>query len=416
MVKSSVILTFVACIITNICLKSMDVYSDTTLAFNTLTFNLGDLLVLSGCKVCYGKEDKDIFTVRKSECLLCVTSNEWLQCGNSFEVLNRINDIQQSNKCNNESAGVEWNEEENSFEFINNNCTRLENECCIKNTTTKIRTNSLEHIDKRILVHQPGSSFKYGLKDIRHKLEYDVYILSARLSYRYCEKLYFDYVNWYDPNIKPFLNNVTLLKKPNETEWLYTLKLTESGHIQTINNFTSKDGCGILVKNKEGPYEPNNVLSCGHDSCLVHLQSLKWNLNFSSLDDWKQQTFFKHGRKLGGKTCQLLWQYGLASVVSILLNMFFNIFVFAKDYRSGSAMKFELLFVPLSFYPQWKTLKFLAMYLYDRNEDKLNIAKTQFDSGIGALEPFLEAAFQVSKLRIHYKNRLFQESTNCYSF
>ena len=106
---------------------------------------------------------------------------------------------------------------------------------------------------------------------------------------------------------------------------------------------------------------------------------------------------FKHGRKLGGKTCQLLWQYGLASLVPILLNMFFNIIVFAEDYRSGNAMKFELLFVPLSFYPQWKTLKFLGMYLYDKNEAQLNMAKTQFDSRISGLEPFLEAAFQVSK-------------------
>ena len=93
----------------NIFLNSFDVYSDTTLAFNTLTFNLGDSLLLSGCKVCYGKEDKDIFTVRKTDghsCQHCVTANDWFQCGSSVDLLNNINDLQQSDKCNNESVGV----------------------------------------------------------------------------------------------------------------------------------------------------------------------------------------------------------------------------------------------------------------------------------------------------------------------
>ena len=66
--KVTVIASFVVCITFNIFLNSFDVYSDTTLAFNTLTFNLGDSLLLGGCKVCHGKQDKDIYSVKESKC------------------------------------------------------------------------------------------------------------------------------------------------------------------------------------------------------------------------------------------------------------------------------------------------------------------------------------------------------------
>ena len=123
-----------------------------------------------------------------------MTKNYLLQCGQSFEALNKINDLQQSHHCPNESFGVNWNEKEKSYNFIKNSCDSLHssiNKCCVKHANEKIITSSLDHIDKRIFVYQPP-----GLKNIRNKLEYDVYIMCGRLSYDYCQRVYFDYVKW----------------------------------------------------------------------------------------------------------------------------------------------------------------------------------------------------------------------------
>ena len=157
-----------------------------------------------------------------------------------------------------------------------------------------------------------------------------------------------------------------------------------------------RDGCGILVKTIEKDYVIHNAVSCGHDSCLVHLQTLKLYSNISNVDDWKQQTFYSYGKKLGGKTCHLLWQYGLASLVPILLNLIFNMIVFIEDVKSGKAYMLELITVLPCFYPQWKTIRFLVEYCFHRNEEQLYEAKDKFDQRLGSLESFLESAAQVS--------------------
>merc|ERR1711963_1104244 len=90
----TVIVSFVVCISFNIFLNSFDVYSDIALAFNTLTFNLGDSLLLSGCKVCHGKDDKDVFSVKNNSCQQCVTQNYYFECGRSFRILDKINELE----------------------------------------------------------------------------------------------------------------------------------------------------------------------------------------------------------------------------------------------------------------------------------------------------------------------------------
>ena len=77
---ASVIVSFAVCIFFNVGLNSFDVYSDITLAYNTLTFNLGESLLLTGCKVCSGKEDKDVFEVKNSSCQHCLTQNYNFEC------------------------------------------------------------------------------------------------------------------------------------------------------------------------------------------------------------------------------------------------------------------------------------------------------------------------------------------------
>ena len=90
-----------------------------------------------------------------------------------------------------------------------------------------------------------------------------------------------------------------------------------------------------------------------------------------------------------------MWQYGLASLVPILINMIFHMFAYMEDLKLENAILPESIFVLLNCYPQYKCLKFLVKFLLNRDEEKLQQDKNNFDSQIGLLEPFLEAAFQV---------------------
>ena len=90
MVKIAVIATFALSLFFNVFLNSFDVYSDVILAFNALTFNLGDSILLSGCKACSGKLDKDVFSVKNSYCQQCLTKNHNFQCGQSVEIIENV--------------------------------------------------------------------------------------------------------------------------------------------------------------------------------------------------------------------------------------------------------------------------------------------------------------------------------------
>lgn len=56
----SVIATFVMCILFNIILPTGDVGSDIYLMYQTLTFDLGESVEITGCKSCYHKSEKDV--------------------------------------------------------------------------------------------------------------------------------------------------------------------------------------------------------------------------------------------------------------------------------------------------------------------------------------------------------------------
>ena len=64
--------------------------------------------------------------------------------------------------------------------------------------------------------------------------------------------------------------------------------------------------------------------------------------------------------------------------------------------KLDQASKYEILFVFIQFYPQWKTLRFLFSFIRNGSESLLNEAKDRFDKEIGSLEPFIESAFQVN--------------------
>ena len=160
--------------------------------------------------------------------------------------------------------------------------------------------------------------------------------------------------------------------------------------------FTAEDGCGFLVQRTTEKLVQNNAeQTCGIDPCLLHLQSLKFTLNISNFDEWKHNTFFSLGKKLGGETCFVLWNYGVACLIPTALNLIYHMFIFVEDLKSGRSSKFECLIVIILFYPQWKTIRFLTKYCFDKDEKQLNDAKCSFNEQFGHVEPFLESAFQV---------------------
>ena len=390
---ASIVVTFVLCLFLNVFINSWDVYSDIALSYNTLTFNLGDSILLTGCRVCHGKEDKEIFSLRNSSCQQCLTKNDRFSCGHSYQLLEKLFSLEEDEKCEqiNERFGVLWNATIRSHDFLNSSCSDEKDLCCVENKErTKIKY-PLDGMDKRILAIQTDQ-----LSWLRNNFHYDVYILSGKLSSWHCQGVYFEMVNWNSINLQPFLQrNITKVKKQNEYEWYFTFRRTIEGRIFLQRGFNSSDECGMYVREKHHIHVTNNGESCQSNSCLLHLQYLKMRFNISSLENWKTNTFFNRAQKMGGRTCRLLWQYGIASLVPSILNVVFHLLLFREDMKLDQASKYEILFVFIQFYPQWKALRILFSFICNGSESVLNYAKDQFDKDIGSLEPFIESAFQV---------------------
>ena len=197
---ASVIVSFAVCIFFNVGLNSFDVYSDITLAYNTLTFNLGDSLLLTGCKVCMGKEDKDVFSVKNRSCQHCLTQNFDFECGNSFQILEKLNELSKSDTCVTDRFGISYNATSKSYQWKNETCDNDLDTCCVEIGNNAIANNPLSLIDKRIIAAQPD-----GLKNLRNELGYDIFILSGTSNNYHCERVYLDYVERSSSNIKPFI-------------------------------------------------------------------------------------------------------------------------------------------------------------------------------------------------------------------
>lgn len=399
--KVTVIASFTLCLFFNVFLKTLDVYSDTALAYKTLTFNLGNSLLLSGCRVCHDKEDIDVFTSVNRACQQCVTVNKNFQCGNSFKILDKIHEFQQGDTCGGEHINLKWTLKTEPLEvefYIDENttCDPSRHFCCfknVKNAVDTIQNGPLDNLDKRIVAFSTKE-----MPQMKNFLDYETFVLSGQISNWYCQKLItkeYDII-WKYVSSQIKSKNPTV-SRTNKSEYYFKLSRTSEGTINIENGFSYKDECGMLITS--GTNASNNgENTCKSDSCLVHLQSLKYNFNITSLDNWRKETFFEYGRKLGGKTCHLLRIYGIGYLVPIVVTLIFNALVFFEELKTSTTSKFEGVFVVLQFYPQWKTIRFLYEYLCYKNEVQLNNSRKYFDATLGGLEPYLEAAFQVRKI------------------
>ena len=83
-------------------------------------------------------------------------------------------------------------------------------------------------------------------------------------------------------------------------------------------------------------------------------------------------------------------------MVPCLLNLAFNTVLFANDLKNQKANIFEVIPLIFLFYPQYKTLKFLAQYLFIHDDENLLTQdKEENDRTVAPLEPFLESCLQV---------------------
>ena len=412
-----IIASFIMTIFFNVFLNSFDHYSDVTLAYQAMNYDLGDSLLLSGCRLCYGKTASDIYSIKKTKCQKCVMENLDFQCGSDINVLKKLSEPQNSENCESDDIVSRWNQSARNYNLINANCESSKRtwvSCCIKeietlkqnvsDLRTKNISNPLGHLDKKIIAHRP---FYKGTA--RSILPYAaIYTLSGKSSLYHCLNIYEDYFHIYvhvdevhvrtgRTELQYFLRrNILSLKEENETEWRYRFSEQRNGTLKLEKGFTAEDECGLLVQRKQEKLVQNNAEQiCGIDPCQLHLQSLKRTLNISNLDQWKYNTLFHNGIKLGGESCLHLWIYGVACLIPTALNAIFHMFIFVEDLKSGSASKYEILFVILSFYPQWKTIRFLTEYCIDKDETHLKAAQCSFNEQFGHVEPFLESAFQV---------------------
>ena len=393
-----VVSTFVMCIFFNIILPSGDVQSDLYLMYQTLTFNLGDSLELEGCKSCFYKTDQEVYNPEKdltdNECKTCLFDNN-SDCGSYPIFLKKMREFENENQTclDNETFNIGF-----EGELIAGECDELNNDCCVTKTTESKTENPVQMLDPKKLFHP--------CRQLTGKLDYC--IVSGKSYGTDCINLSFEIT------FKELLNrrqSFVEASPTNETTFFYpysdinqSLEMKENNHPITDPDV----GCGLLFfrhKTFTRFTLPPGVLQeqrvnkythhCEEDVCRTHLRALHRQTSITNFIDWKNRTDYFFGIKVGGKTCRLLQIYGMSILIPILLNLSFNILLFANDFRDKKANIIEIIPLMFLFYPQYKTIKFLAQYLFHRDENILNKETEEHDRSVAPLEPFLESCLQV---------------------
>ena len=148
---ATVIVSFLVCLSLNVFLNSFDVISDIILSYQTLTFNLGDSILLSGCKVCTGKEDNDVFSVKNRTCQRCLIRNSKFDCGNSFAILDKLDELEKSSTCATQKFGVDFDKTSKSFKWKNGKCDS--DNCCVQIKQKLSTLATIHHFSQFVLYH-----------------------------------------------------------------------------------------------------------------------------------------------------------------------------------------------------------------------------------------------------------------------
>ena len=277
MINTKIIASFVMCILFNVLLNSFDHYSDISLAYKSMSFDLGDSLLLTGCRLCHGKSTSDIYDVKETKCQKCVLENYDFQCGNDINVLNKLNKPQTSENCESADIVAKWNQSTRNYDAINDNCDSSKRNwthyqdpkhrlsCCVKeidrskpngkDLAKSNISNQLEDLDKRILAHRRNI-----LPDFRYDLKYDIFILSSKLSVFHCQHVYLKYfernmniteytwdssnVDMHEMNFVEFLDR-NIENQSQENEWRFKFSESRKNKLEAFmvyNYFLCKKG------------------------------------------------------------------------------------------------------------------------------------------------------------------------------
>ena len=202
----AILFIFVIRIAFNVFLPSFDTYSDVSLAYKAFTFSLGESLLLSGCRVCQGKDETEIYTLKNKSCQQCLVMSEIIHlqsnlpsskivnlydaCGYSYEFLNKMHELEKKDTCENEpvSLSVSFDSTTNS-NVLKNECDfPQQNNCCVENENNRNSSGVMDTLEKSFFVDQSKK-----IDHEKNSMNYNILLLSGKLSVLYCQSVFFDY-------------------------------------------------------------------------------------------------------------------------------------------------------------------------------------------------------------------------------
>ena len=403
MVSRSIIATLVSCILFNVLLPTADVGSDLNFMYLTLTFNLGDSIELQGCKACYQKTEKQLYhsetILSHNKCKICLY-NEGSFCGLYLPVLKKM---------------IEWEGDEGSCmfnetfrfsherKFEGGKCMEEKDRCCISRTKQMDGGKSIQKLDPNNLVISCKSFTSLEL------IPFHRCLVAGTESSISCARMWSTAKSKELPILAKRLAYI-IKSSTNESDFLYPYSWINESFVIQENSVPITEPnikCGLLIhlnKINDSGQEQLEILNynhvCREDTCLTHLKALKqFASTITNLTEWRKSTDYIAGARVGGATCRILQIYGTSIGIPILLNFIFNIVLFVSDFRENKATIMEILPLFLLFYPQYKSIKFLAQYIFTHHDENLLIEeKKENDCKVSSLEPYLESSLQVAIL------------------
>ena len=414
----TVVRIFVLAIFFNIILPTGDVYSDIILMIKTWNFRNAESIELIGCRACYGKTEEDLFSTQK-DCSMCITKNEEFLCGQYYKSLNKLVEIENKDTCENKKWGV-------GYSFLvpgvldvtleEGGCD-INHNCCIetKNRLSKIGTkdgksNNSFRLNPNFLV----DCNNHFLIDLSSNVFTTCLVVGKTKGFLCALKV----VNIHKDKIKalvqanqkefsqPKFTGIAyhFILKYNSTDDSYSLKDIVRVEINDIKTIDERFECGLLIKPRNINILGDKVGDdCGLDSCKVHLDYFHYHLDgIYDLKSWQTTIGYDNGQiRVGGKNCHMLRLYAWSMVVPIAINFLFSGVIFYMDVKSEFSSKYEVPFLLMLLYPQWRTLKILTKFLMHQNTEELTNQLDNNDKDVSFIEPFCESGFQVGELLLY---------------
>ena len=128
---------------------------------NTLTFNLGESLLLSGCRACYKRNEDEVYSIRNRPCQTCFNDNEILYCGSHPQSLNKIQELQNLESCplDEQKWHLSYNNKIKTFEFKAGECGGSGSiDCCINPINESKTSDPFDNFDKKLFIHKVNNA------------------------------------------------------------------------------------------------------------------------------------------------------------------------------------------------------------------------------------------------------------------